>query len=159
MPHPPEKGAAVGEALAAAIEILRVQIAVLGCFDLGLERPLEHLYLAQAPRALLDIRLQKLDGLPRFKPLLAQPIQLGDCALGHALVEPLLELSKKRSVASQQAAVHHRRARLQIFAYRPDHVVQRAAAVTHLKPQVPQRIEYASDNLGNLVLTLGEQKE
>ena len=158
--HPPQEV----PALSQDGRILLVQILAPGCRQIAdpgatLERPLQQVDVAQAPRTLFDVGLKKLYRAALRVALLAQALQVGDRFLGQLLEQLLTELLEQTLVAGEEAGVQHGRAGFDVMPRYLHGLRDRAAAVPDLELQIPQRMQHAGDESGRLVTLLREQKQ
>ena len=114
--------------------------------------PEERVEIAQAALALFEIGFDDIAAVAHaLVPRLALGELLGDEHLGsaahHIAAEARPGLGIKRLVTPDVARFEQRGADGQIFLRHPDHLVERAARLPDLQPEVPEDVEHRFDDL------------
>jgi hypothetical protein len=148
VPDAPEEGQRrVGRGLLARRdEPLVGQLAQRAGVELGRGEPHRGVDVPQAARRLLDVRLADVRRgavAPIALVALAQRRreELGEVAPVHVLSQDTLEPGEEPPVAGEEARLLHGGAAGKVRAGHRHAVAERAQAVTHLQPEVPERIE------------------
>ena len=114
--------------------------------------PEERVEVAQAALALLQVGLDDVAAVAHaLVALVALGELLGDeaarGAVHHLAAEPARRLVVQRLVAPDEAAFQERGANGEVRLRHADQIVQRAAGMADLPPQVPQLVEHRFDHL------------